>query len=81
MGCRATEEGNIYSNQSLFSLNITHQRMHKLYIYISLKFITLKHLKWSYMFRSFSAEGYVQSTYPQALKTTHTQTHDMLPHH
>ena len=31
-------------------LSITHQRMHKLYI--SLKFIVLKHLKCSYMFRS-----------------------------
>jgi len=32
------------------SLSITCQRMHKLYI--SLKFITLKHLKCSYTFRS-----------------------------
>jgi len=32
------------------ALSITHQRMHK--FYIILKFITLKHLKFSYMFRS-----------------------------
>jgi len=41
------------------SLSITHQRMHKLYI--SLKFITLKHLKCSYMFQSLDRP---QSTYP-----------------
>jgi len=35
-----------------------------------------------FVYALFSVQGDMHvSTYPPALKTTHTQTHDMRPHH